>query len=346
VNTSFRFEQPWFLLLLALAPLLWFVGKRLQKPPVIRFAAARIFGKATTFQNSWTNAFRNALYYIGCSCLIVGLARPQFGIATSRVRTSGIDIMLLLDVSLSMLSEDFSIGSQRASRLEVVKQVTEKFISGRPDDRIGIIAFSGRAYLVSPLTLDHKWLIENLARLNIRRVGDQTALGSSVVEDGTAIGSALATGANRLRDRRAKSRVMVLLTDGDNNAGKIPPLTAAEAAAAIGIKIYTIGAGTNGLVPFPHSDGFGNTYYSQEYMPFKEDTCREIARIGGGVFFRAVDTKTLKEIFSQIDQFEKTDMEVQKYQNFQDIFGLLLGAGLCLLGATFVLRETIWSKVP
>jgi len=346
VNTSFRFEQPWFLLLLVLPPLLWFIGKRLQKPPVIRFAAARIFAKATTFQSSCTKAFRNALYYIGCSCLIVGLARPQLGIATSRVRTSGIDIMLLLDVSLSMLSEDFSIGSQRASRLEVVKQVTEKFISGRPDDRIGIIAFSGRAYLVSPLTLDHKWLIENLSRLNIRRVGDQTALGPSLVEDGTAIGSALATGANRLRDRRAKSRVIVLLTDGDNNAGKIPPLTAAEAAAAIGIKIYTIGAGTNGLVPFPHSDGFGNTYYSQEYMPFKEDTCREIARIGGGVFFRAIDTKTLKEIFNQIDQFEKTDLEVQKYQNYQDIFGWLLGAGLCFLGATFVLRETIWSKVP
>jgi Ca-activated chloride channel homolog len=189
-------------------------------------------------------------------------------------------------------------------------------------------------------------LIENLARLNIRRVGDQTALGPSLVEDGTAIGSALATGANRLRDKRAKSRVIVLLTDGDNNAGKIPPLTAAEAAAAIGIKIYTIGAGTNGLVPFPHSDGYGNTYYSQEYMPFKEDTCREIARIGGGVFFRAVDTKTLREIFNQIDQFEKTDLEVQKYQNYQDIFGWLLAAGLCLLGATFVLGETIWSKVP
>jgi Ca-activated chloride channel family protein len=346
VNTSFRFEQPWFLLLLALFPLLWSVGKRLQKPPVIRFAAARIFAQARTFQSSWTKAIRNALYYVGCACLIVGLARPQFGVPSSRVKTSGIDIMLLLDVSLSMLSEDFSIGSQRASRLEVVKEVTEKFISGRPDDRIGVIAFSGRAYLVSPLTLDHKWLIENLSRLNIRRVGDQTALGPSLVEDGTAIGSALTTGANRLRDRRAKSRIIVLLTDGDNNAGKIPPLTAAEAAAAIGIKIYTIGAGTNGLVPFPHSDGFGNTYYSQEYMPFKEDTCREIARLGGGVFFRAIDTKTLTEIFGQIDQFEKTDLEVQKYQNYQDIFGWLLGAGLCFLGATFVLRETIWSKVP
>ena len=190
MNTPFRFEQPWFLLLLALPPLLWFMGKRLQKPPVIRFAAARIFAKATTFRHSWAQPIQNGLYYFGCACLIVSLARPQFGVASSRIKASGIDIMILLDVSLSMLSEDFSIGSQRASRLEVVKQVTEKFISGRPDDRIGIIAFSGRAYLVSPLTLDHKWLIENLARLNIRRVGDQTALGPSLVEDGTAIGSA------------------------------------------------------------------------------------------------------------------------------------------------------------
>jgi len=333
MNTYFRFEQPWLLLLAALLPLFWFVGRRLQRPPVVRFAAARIFERATTFRRSWRKT-------------VVALARPQFGTATNRVRASGIDIMILLDVSLSMLSEDFSIGSERASRLEVVKQVTEKFINGRPDDRIGVIAFSGRAYLVSPLTLDHTWLVENLSRLSIRRLGDQTAIGSSLVEDGTAIGSALATAANRLRDKRAKSRVIVLLTDGDNNAGKIPPLTAAEAAAALGIKIYTIGAGTNGLVPFPHSDGFGNTYYSQEYMPFKEDTCREIARIGNGVFFRASDTKTMREIFEQIDRLEKTDLQVQKQQSYQDGFNWLLGAGLCLLSATFVLSETVWSKVP
>jgi Ca-activated chloride channel family protein len=346
MNTYFRFEQPWLLLLAALLPLFWFFGRRFQRPPVLRFAAARIFERATTLRRSWRKTVQNTLYYLGCLSLVVALARPQFGTATNRVQASGIDIMILLDVSLSMLSEDFSIGSERASRLEVVKQVTEKFIDGRPDDRIGVIAFSGRAYLVSPLTLDHTWLVENLSRLSIRRLGDQTAIGSSLVEDGTAIGSALAAAANRLRDKRAKSRVIVLLTDGDNNAGKIPPLTAAEAAAALGIKIYTIGAGTNGLVPFPHSDGFGNTYYSQEYMPFKEDTCREIARIGNGVFFRASDTKTMREIFDQIDRLEKTDVQVQKQQSYQDGFIWLLGAGLCLLSATFVLSETIWSKVP
>jgi Ca-activated chloride channel family protein len=346
VNTYFRLEQPWFLLLALLLPLFWLIGSRFQRPPAIRFAAARIFERATTFRRSWRKSVQNALYYLGCACLIVALARPQFGTATNRIHANGIDIMILLDVSLSMLSEDYSIGTKRASRLEVVKQVTEKFINGRPDDRIGVIAFSGRAYLVSPLTLDHSWLVENLARLSIRRIGDQTAIGSSLVEDGTAIGSALATAANRLRDKHAKSRVIVLLTDGDNNAGKIPPLTAAEAAAAIGIKIYTIGAGTNGLVPFPHSDGFGNTYYSQEYMPFKEDTCREIARIGNGVFFRAADTKTMTEIFEQIDQFEKTEIPLQKYESYQDVFIWLLAAGVCLLGTTFALSQTVWSKVP
>ena len=346
MNNYFRLEQPWFLLLTLFLPLFWLIGSRFQRPPAIRFAAARIFERATTFRRSWRKSVQNALYYLGCFSLIVALARPQFGTATNRIHANGIDIMILLDVSLSMLSEDYSIGTKRASRLEVVKQVTEKFINGRPDDRIGVIAFSGRAYLVSPLTLDHNWLVENLSRLSIRRIGDQTAIGSSLVEDGTAIGSALATAANRLRDKHAKSRVIVLLTDGDNNAGKIPPLTAAEAAAAIGIKIYTIGAGTNGLVPFPHSDGFGNTYYSQEYMPFKEDTCREIARIGNGVFFRAADTKTMTEIFEQIDQFEKTEIELQKYESYQDIFIGFLGAGVCLLGATFALRQTVWSKVP
>jgi Ca-activated chloride channel family protein len=346
VTTSFRFEQPWLLLLLLAPVLFWLLGGRLRQLPVIHFSAARIFAKSKSFQHSWRKALQHSLYYFGCGFLILALARPQFGTAASRSRTNGIDIMLLLDVSLSMLSEDFSIGSQRASRLEVVKQVTEKFINGRPDDRIGIIAFSGRPYLISPLTLDHKWLIENLARLSIRRVGDQTAIGSSLVEDGTAIGSALVTGANRLKDKRSKSRVIVLLTDGDNNAGKIPPLTAAEAAAAIGIKIYTIGTGTNGLVPFPHSDGFGNTYYSEEYMPFKEDTCREIARIGGGVFFRATDTKTMREIFDQIDKLERTGVDVQQYQNYDDVFPWLLAAGFVLLGTTFALRETIWSVVP
>jgi Ca-activated chloride channel family protein len=347
LNTAyFRFEQPWFLLLAVLPPLFWLIGRRLNNAPVVRFAAARIFQKTTIVRNSWRKVVENSLYYCGCACLIVALARPQLGSATSQARVDGIDIMIALDVSLSMLSEDYSIGSERASRLEVVKRVTQNFISGRTNDRIGLIIFAGRAYVVSPLTLDHDWLLENLSRLNIRRTNDETIIGSSIVEDGTAIGSALATAARALQDKHAKSRVIVLLTDGDNNAGKIPPITAAEAAAALGIKIYTIGAGTNGLVPFPHTDGFGNTYYSQEYMPFRDDTCKEIARIGGGIFFRAADTQTMNAIFKQIDQLERNGIQVQKYQSYEDVFPWLLGAGFCFLATTFVLGESIWSKVP
>jgi Ca-activated chloride channel homolog len=346
VNSEFRFEQPLVVLLLLLVPLLWFWKGRIEKPAVIRFAAARIFGRAKLFRRSGRRFLERVLFYGGLSLLIFALAGPQFGTATSRKRSSGIDIMLLLDVSLSMLSEDYNIGSERANRLEVVKQVTDKFIEGRPDDRIGIIAFSGRPYLLSPLTLDHKWLLENLARLTIRRVGDKTALGSNLVEDGTAIGSALATAANRLKDKRAKSRIIILLTDGDNNAGKIPPLTAAEAAAAIGIKIYTIGAGTNGMVPFPHYDGSGNVFYSEEYMPFKEDTCRDIARIGNGQFFRAIDTKTMEDIFAQIDRLEKTETSVQISENYQDLFVWVLGLGLIFLTTNFICGETLWSRLP
>ena len=145
----------------------------------------------------------NSLYYSGCACLIVALARPQLGSATSQVRADGIDIMIALDVSLSMLSEDYSIGSERASRLEVVKRVTQNFVSGRNNDRIGLIIFAGRAYVVSPLTLDHEWLLENLSRLSIRRTNDETIIGSSIVEDGTAIGSALVTAARALQNKRA-----------------------------------------------------------------------------------------------------------------------------------------------
>jgi Ca-activated chloride channel family protein len=243
--------------------------------------------------------------------------------------------MILLDVSRSMLAEDYSIGGDRASRIEVVKQVTEKFIQNRPNDRIGIIAFAGRPFLVSPLTLDHNWLLANLSRLQI-----------GLTEDGTAIGSALVSAANRLRDLKAKSRVIILLTDGDNNAGKVPPFTAAEAAAGIGIRIYTIGAGTNGLVPFPETDRFGNKFYTEEYMPFQEDTCRTIAKIGHGEFFRAIDTRSMQDIFASIDRLEKTETSVQKIENYDDLFPWFVGVGLSLIGISTVLGETVWRRIP
>ena len=219
----------------------------------------------------------------------------------------------------SMLAEDFTIGGERANRLEAVKQVTQKFIEGRPNDRIGIVCFAGRPYLVSPLTLDHDWLLQNLERVRI-----------GLVEDGTAIGSAIASAANRLKDKEAKSKIVVLLTDGDNNAGKVTPVTAAEAAKALGIKVYTIGAGTRGYAPMPVQDILdAATDLSQNVKVGRGRGRRlkKIAEIDGRKFYRATDTKTLKQIFEQIDKLEKSTVELNQYKQYRDLFPWFLGAG-------------------
>ncbi|HEY0792052.1 MAG TPA: VWA domain-containing protein [Chthoniobacterales bacterium] len=335
MNLDFRFEQPWFLLLLLAPPAVWLWRRRFHHLAAVKFAPAYHLRGLPPRTRSGPAWLHQGMLGLGAITLILALARPQRGEETISIKTNGIDIMLLLDVSRSMLSEDFQIGSERASRIDVVKQVTERFIRGRLNDRLGIIAFAGRPFLVSPLTLDHEWLLGNLSRLKI-----------GLTEDGTAIGSALVTAANRLRDPSAKSRVIVLLTDGDNNAGKVPPLTAAEAAAAIGIKIYTIGTGTNGLVPFPTTDQFGNKFYSQEYMPFQEDTCRDIARIGHGKFYRAIDTRSLNDIFTDIDHLEKREVTAADYRSYQDLFSWFTGLGLVLLATGSTLGETAWRQLP
>ena len=243
--------------------------------------------------------------------------------------------MLALDVSRSMLAEDFNIGTQRANRIEAVKQVTEQFIRQRPNDRIGIVAFAGRPYLVSPLTLDHDWLIQNLDRLRI-----------GMVEDGTAIGSAIASAANRLKDKQAKSKLVVLLTDGDNNAGRVTPLTAAEAAKALGIRVYTIGAGTNGEVPFPLHRSFRQDGLSQCSDGYNDDLLKQIASVSKGKYFRAADTQSLKEVFDEIDQMEKTKVEIEKTSDYRDLFPIFLLAGFVLLGSEVLLSQTIWKRLP
>jgi Ca-activated chloride channel family protein len=286
-------------------------------------------------RRSRAGSFLAALAYLALSAFIIGLARPQLGSEITRVQASGVDIMLVLDVSRSMLAEDFSIGSSRANRIEVVKKVTEQFIRKRPNDRIGIIAFAGRPYLVSPLTLDHDWLIQNLDRIQI-----------GLVEDGTAIGSAIASAASRLKDKEAKTKLVVLLTDGDNNAGKVMPLTAAEAAKALGIRIYTVGAGTQGEAPFPFTDPFGRTVYRNVPVEFNEKTIQEIASITNGIAFRATDTKSLEKIFGEIDKLEKSKVEVEKIAQYRDLFPWFLMAGLACLGAEILLSQTLWRRLP
>jgi Ca-activated chloride channel family protein len=254
---------------------------------------------------------------------------------TTRVQATGVDIMLVLDVSRSMLAEDFTIGNRRANRIDAVKLVTEQFIRERPNDRIGLVAFAGRPYLVSPLTLDHDWLIRNLERLRI-----------GLVEDGTAIGSAIASAANRLKDKEAKTKLIVVLTDGDNNAGKVQPLTAAEAAKALGIRIYTIGAGTEGEAPFPLTNQFGRTVYRNVLVKFDEKTLQVIAAMTSGQYFRATDTNSLRSIFGEIDKLEKSKVEVEKTAQYRDLFMWFLIPGIACLALEILLSQTVWRRLP
>ena len=269
-------------------------------------------------------------------CLIAAaLARPQSPVEESRIQTEGIDIVLALDVSTSMLAEDFTLQGKRVNRLDAVKDVVQSFIEGRKNDRIGLIAFAGRAYTVSPLTLDYSWLLQNLERVKI-----------GMIKDGTAIGLGLASSLNRLKDTEAKSKVVILLTDGRNNAGDISPSLAAEAARALGIKVYTIGAGTKGLAPYPVRDFFGNKVYQSVKIDIDEDSLMDIAAKTGAKYFRATDTKSLRKIYGEIDKMEKTPIEEKGYLEYKELFTGLLGFALALVLLEVGLSNTILRRIP
>ncbi|MEP4078571.1 VWA domain-containing protein [Haloferula sp.] len=275
------------------------------------------------------------LLFVGLALTIVAMARPQLGKGRTEIETSGIDIMLAIDVSGSMQAMDFKIDGEAMNRLEVVKKVVEEFVGERPGDRIGMVGFAGRPYLVSPLTLDHDWLKNRLKEVQIGRV-----------EDGTAIGSAIGSSVNHLRDSDAKSRIMVLLTDGVNNKGAANPVTAAEAAKTLGIKIYTIGAGTQGQAPMPMRDMFGRTRMRMVDVEIDEESLREIAKLTGGQYFRATDTDSLVKIYEEINQLETTKRTVKKYEDYEELFlfALLPGLGLILLER--ILTETRYRHLP
>jgi Ca-activated chloride channel family protein len=343
-NSALTFAQPWFLLLLLAIPLLaWFRGKS-GPAAALTFSstsALRALGKTSAAR---AGKFLRALMLVSLALFAIAMARPQLGKSLTQVEASGIDIMLALDVSGSMLTKDFTIGGESATRIDAIREVTRKFIEGRPNDRIGIIAFAGRPYVVSPMTLDHDWLLKNLERIKI-----------GLVEDGTAIGSGIAAAANRLNDKRSKSHVIVLLTDGENNTGKIPPNTAAEAIKALKIHFYAIGAGINGIAPTPVfnpqngkpvTDMFGNIMYQNQRVHFNEAGLKEVARIADGQFYRATDTKSLEQIFSDIDKLEKTTVSVKKYQQYRDLFPVCIATGLGLLFAQLLLSQTVWKKLP
>jgi Ca-activated chloride channel homolog len=329
------FANPWFLLLLLAIPMLALMRGARGGAPAVTFSSLTPFKTLGHQAKSKAGSFLTSIFFVSLALFIAALARPQAGKTITHIEASGIDIMIVLDVSRSMLAEDFTIGNQRANRLEATKKVTEEFIKSRPNDRIGMTAFAGRPYLVSPLTLDHDWLLKNLERIRI-----------GLVEDGTAIGSAIASAANRLKQRQAKSKVIILLTDGENNAGRIEPKTAAEAAEALGIKIYAIGAGTRGLAPYPLVDPFGRTIYRNVRVEFNEEVLKEVAQVTHGQYYRATDTRSLERIYAQIDQLEKTTEEQLQFREYRDLFPWFVGAGLSLLTLQLMLSLTIWRKLP
>ena len=330
-----RLLHPEFLWLLTLLPVLALWRGRQGNVAAVEYSGTETARAVARETRSRPGRWLTTLRLLTAALLIVGLARPQWGQGKSEVQASGVDIMLAVDVSGSMEALDFKLDGQPANRLDVVKSVVAKFVEARPNDRIGLVAFAGGPYLVSPLTLDHDWLKQNLERLQI-----------GLVEDGTAIGSALATSVNRLRDQPSKSKIVVLLTDGQNNAGKVLPATAAEAAKAMGVKVYTIGAGSQGEAPMPVKDQFGRRQVVMAKVDVDEDVLKKIADETGGKFFRATDTDSLKSIYREIDRMEKTTQTVKKFETYRELFTLAVIPALLSLGAGLGLEQTRLRRLP
>ncbi len=320
-----RFLHPEFLWLLSLLPLLAILRGRRGAAPALVFSSTSIAATLAEGRKTGPGRIIAALRFLGIACLILAFARPQLGNTTTEIEASGIDILLAVDVSGSMEALDFTLKGKSANRLDVVKSVMDTFIMERPNDRIGLLAFSGRPYMVSPLTLDHNWLTQRLDSLSI-----------GMIEDGTAIGSAIGSGLNRLRDRDAKSRIMILLTDGMNNAGTVPPLVAAEAAETLGIKIYTIGAGTRGEAPMPMRDRFGRKRLVRVKVDIDEKTLGTVAEMTGGQYFRATDTKSLEKVYEEINTMETTTKNIKKFENYRELYSWFVFAALLFLGSEIV----------
>lgn len=329
------FHDPLALILIGIIPfLIYFYFRRREKNPVV-FPSLHALKK---LKPSFFQRYRYVLIILRSTAIalfVIALARPQYGNEQTKVKTEGIDIVLAVDVSGSMLAEDFEIGGRRYNRLYVIKQVVKDFIQKRTNDRLGLVVFAGRAYTQCPMTLDYGMLLQFLEKVEI-----------GMVEDGTAIGSGIGSSVDRLKNTKAKSKVVILLTDGRNNAGEIDPFTAAEIAKTLGIKVYTIGAGTKGLAPFPAIDLFGNTVMRQVKIDIDDDALREIAKITDGKYYRATDTESLKEIYRQIDKLEKTESEVTQYTEYSELFHYFLFPAFGLLLFELGLTKTKLRKIP
>ena len=330
------FAHPYFLLLLLVLPLLaWLKGRRGQSPAFL-YSSVRLVEGLTRARRSRAGAILAALRWLVLAAFIVALAQPRWLKSTTTVKASGIDIVCALDLSGSMISEDFVVRGERVNRFEMARSVLKSFIDERPGDRIGLVVFAARAYIAAPLTLDHDYLQENLARLEI----------GTINSDATAIGDALTTAINRLRDLKSKSKIIILATDGQNNSGKIQPLVAADAAAALGIKIYTVGIGEQGMAPMPVFMGGRKVGYQNVPVDVDEETLQKIAGQTGGRYYRADNAERFRQIYAEIDKLEKTEAVINKFAQFDEWFPWLVLAGLVILLLEVTLSQTIFRRLP
>jgi Ca-activated chloride channel family protein len=333
-----QLRDPWYLLLLvAWVPMVWVYVLREKNRPAVRFSDLSILKKIPPSRSVHLRHMSFVLRCAGIGLLAVALARPQQGTSEEEVTTEGVDIMLVLDVSFSMRSLDF----QPNNRLYVAKETIKDFIKKRRNDRIGLVIFAKRSYTKCPLTLDYNVLTQFIDKIDFEDFGDATA-----------IGTAIATTANRIKDTPAKSKVMILLTDGGNNFGEIAPLAAAKASGEIGIKIYTIGVGKEGMIPYPMQivDQFTGkilgTQIQNVQSDLDEQLLTDIAAATGGKFFRAQNAEKLREIYDTIDKMEKTTIKTKLYTSYADKFFPWLIAGCILLFVESLLSHTWFRRIP
>ena len=331
-----QFAHPWLLLLLLLIPLLaWLKGRR-GAPPAFVYSSVQLVRAMQNIHRSRFGGFLGSLRWLALALCVVAMAQPRLTKSTTEVKASGVDIVVALDMSGSMISEDFEVKGERVNRFNMARQVLSGFIDKRPNDRIGLVLFASQAFIATPLTLDHDFLHENLDRLQI---GD-------IDQNSTAIGDGLATAVNRLRDLKAKSKIVILMTDGQNNAGKLDPLVAAEAAKSLGVKVYTVGIGMRGQAPMPARDMFGRKVYQMVPVDIDEDTLQKIAGLTGGKYYRADNAEKFRQIYDEIDKLEKTEASVKKYTQFTELFPWFVVAGLAVLLIEFVLSQTAFRRLP
>lgn len=328
----FRFEDPLVLALLALLPVALWLRRRvgLARAGALRYSAVDSVIASGEGRSRWRHRMPGALRVLALAALVVACARPQTGITSESVRTEGIDIVLVLDVSTSMLAEDLE-----PNRLVAAKAVAAEFVSARRDDRIGLVAFAGQAFTQAPLTLDYGVVTTLLGELD-----------TGMVEDGTAVGMGLATAVKRLQGSSAESKVVILLTDGRSNRGEIGPVTAAQMAQALGVRVYTIGAGSRGTARVPVDDPLMGRQYATMRVDIDEETLQQVAELTGGRYFRATDNESLTSIYAEIDELERTEIEVQNFTQYAERFPIPLAFGLLLVLAELGLSQTALRKLP